>query len=144
MNILVLYNSRTGHTRATAEAIGRAARREHHQAIVKSVVEVGPQDVAEADTLFIGTWVQGLIIFGVRPAGADMWVSTLPSLDDKPVATFCTYAFNPRGSLNKLGALLSARGALIIAQRAFHRTRNEEGVDEFFNHVLDMVEAKAA
>jgi flavodoxin len=140
MNVLVLYQSRSGHTRNAAEAIAQAARDLNHEVIIKAVIEVRKADVENADVLFVGTWVQGFILFGVRPAGAELWVSALPSLQGKPVGVFCTYAFHPRGSLQALGALLARRGAAIVGERAFHRSRPGDGAAAFVQRVLQSAE----
>lgn len=140
MNVLVLYQSRNGHTRSAAEVVAQAARNLNHNVNVKSVIEVRQADVEQADALFVGTWVQGLILFGVRPAGAELWVPALPSLEGKPVGIFCTYAFNPRSSLPALGAMLAARGATIVGQRAFHRSRPGDGAESFVRDVLQSAE----
>lgn len=136
MQVLVLYNSRNGHTRAAADAIAQTARQNGHDALVKSVIEARKTDVEQADMLFIGTWVQGMILFGVRPAGAELWVPALPALAGKPVGIFCTYAFNPRGSLSLLGRLLAERGARVIGQQAFQRRHVSEGIGPFAERVL--------
>lgn len=136
MKALVLYQSRGGRTRQAAEAIAQAARGQNHEVTIKSVIEVREADVSGADLLFIGTWVQGFILFGVKPAGADSWVPALPPLQGKPAGVFCTYAFNPRSSLKKLGDLLAARGAVIVGQKAFHRSRPSEGAENFVQSVL--------
>ncbi len=136
MRVLVLYQSRDGHTRDAAQAIAQAARDLNHTVTLKSVIEAQKADVDNADLLFVGTWVHGLILFGVRPAGAELWVPALPSLAGKPVGIFCTYAFNPRGSLRMLGEMLAARGATIVGQQAFHRSRTREGVPAFVEGVL--------
>ncbi len=144
MNVLVLYQSRNGHTRQAAETLAQAARDLNHKVTIKSVIEVRPADVEAADTLFIGTWVQGFILFGVKPAGAELWVPSLPSLAGKPVGIFCTYAFNPRGSLRKLGALLETRGGRVKGERAFHRRRPAEGAKVFVQSVLQQAERALA
>lgn len=136
MNILVLYQSRGGHTRQAAEAIAAAARQLGHAVTVKSVIEVRPADVEAADVLFVGTWVQGFILFGVKPAGADLWARALPSLAGKPVGVFCTYAVHPRSSLRALSTLLEARGARVLGQRAFHRRRPTAGAEPFVRNIL--------
>jgi len=140
MNVLVLYQSRSGHTRTAAEAIAQAARDLNHEVNVKSVIEVRKADVEQADALFVGAWVQGFILFGVKPAGAELWVPTLPSLEGKPVGVFCTYAFHPRGSLRALGAMLAARGAAVVGERAFHRSRPRAGAAPFVQSVLQAAE----
>ena len=144
MNVLVLYHSRSGHTREAAEAIGDAARKLQHDVHVKSVIEVSKSDVQNADILFAGTWVHGMILFGVKPAGAELWVPALPALTGKQVGIFCTYAFNPRGSLRALGSMLEARGATILGQRAFHRSRPADGVASFVQNVLQAAKPVAA
>ncbi len=140
MNILILYQSRHGHTRQTAEAIAQAVRELKHHVTLKSVIEVRQADVENADALFIGTWVHGLILFGVRPAGAELWVPSLHSLAGKPVGIFCTYAFNPRGSLQTLASMLEARGATIVGQRAFQRRRPTDFLGAFVETVLKAAE----
>lgn len=144
MNILVLYQSRKGHTRSTAEAVAQAVRAQNHNVTIKSVIEIRPADVETADALFIGTWTQGFILFGVKPAGAELWVPSLPSLAGKSVGIFCTYAFNPRGSLPALARMLEARGATVVGQRAFHRNRPAEGVESFVKEVLRSAEQATA
>ena len=137
MNILVLYQSRSGHTRRAAESIAQAARDLTQTVHVKSVIEVGIADIENADMLFVGTWVQGLILFGVKPAGAELWVPILPPLEGKPTGVFCTYAFNPRSSLRALSDLLAARGATILGQHAFHRSKPGDGARQFVQSVLE-------
>src|SRR5258706_6191219 len=51
MNVLVLYQSRSGHTRDAAEAIAQAARDLNYEAVVKSVIEVRKADIENADVL---------------------------------------------------------------------------------------------
>jgi flavodoxin len=142
MNVLILYNSRSGHTRSTAEAIVAAAHDQHHNVKIKSVIEVRKSDIEAADVIFVGTWIQGFILFGVKPAGAGLWVRALPNFMGKPVGIFCTYAFNPHNSLQMLGKLLEAQGAVIAGQRAFHRSHPNEGAAEFVQTILGAVASR--
>lgn len=144
MKVLVLYQSRGGHTRQAAEAITTAMRGMNADVKIKSVIEVSPADVAWADLLFVGTWVHGLILFGVRPAGADLWAPSLPSLAGKPVGVFCTYRFNPRSSLDKLSELLVARGATVVGQHAFHNSEPGRGAENFVRDVVWAVDRTRA
>lgn len=136
MNVLVLYYSRRGHTRKAADGIAQAARDLSHEVVIKSVAEIQKVDIERSDVLFVGTWVHGLILFGVRPAGAEMWVPALPSLEGKRVGVFCTYAFHPHSSLQMLGGMLTARGANVVGQYAFHRSNPQRGVDALVRSVL--------
>ena len=140
MNVLVIYNSRTGNTQQAAEAIAQAVRDQNHLVTVKSVSQIQKADVENAEVLFVGTWVQGLILFRVRPAGAELWVPTLPSLAGKPVGIFCTYAFHPRGSLDALGRMLEEKGATIMGQHAFHQRNPDNGAAEFAQRILQSAE----
>jgi len=136
MKALILYHSRAGHTRRAAEAVAGAVRAARHSAVVKSVIEVGPADIAQADVLFVGVWVQGYILLGVKPAGAALWAPALPPLAGKPIGVFCTYLFSPQGSLRQLSALLEARGGRVVAQRAFRRTNPGAGAEQFARQAL--------
>jgi len=142
MKILVLFNSRGGNTHYVAETIAQASREHNHDVKIKSIVEVQSNDIEQADMLFIGTWVQGFILFGVKPADATLWVPSLPFLAGKPIAIFCTYAFNPRDSLKKLGTLLETQGAQIISQQAFHRNCTFDDVKLFVENVNNAVHIK--
>jgi flavodoxin len=144
MHVLVIYHSRSGHTRDAAEAIARAARERSCDVAVKSAAEVRQVDIEKADMLFVGTWVHGMILFGVRPAGAEQWIPSLPPFNGKPVGVFCTYAFHPRGSLKALSELLEARGAIICTQRAFYRSRPGDGAEELVRSMLWSVQALTA
>jgi len=137
MKAMIAYESLTGHTRQAAEAIASAVRELGGEAVVKPVAEIRDSDIQEADALFLGTWVHGLIFFGVRPAGAMTWVPALPPLAGKPVGVYCTYAFNPRGALRALSAMLEARGAVVKGEHAFHRARPGEGAALFVGSVLE-------
>ena len=137
MQVLVIYQSRNGHTRAAAEAVASAARERGCEVVVRSAAEVRKADVEQADALFVGTWVHGMILFGVRPAGVDQWVPTLPPLNGKPVGVFCTYAFHPHASLKTMGAMIETRGGSLRGQRAFHRRRPGDGADLFVQNVLN-------
>lgn len=144
MRVLILFNSQKGHTQAAAEAMAQAARSLGHTVTIKGVSQTHASDVEGADVLLIGTWVQGFILFGVKPAHATLWVPALPPLQGKPVAIFCTYMFNPRGSLKTLGALLEGRGATLVARQAFQRSRAVQGAEMFVAQVLQLVEPQAS
>jgi flavodoxin len=136
MKALIAYESQTGHTRQAAEAIATAVRSLQGEAVIKKLWDVKAADVAAADVLFVGTWVKGHFFFNVAPARAQELIPNLPPLDGKPVGVFCTYLFNPRGSLKTLGAMLEALGAMVVGERAFRRSRTSEGVEAFVRGVL--------
>ena len=143
MNVLVTYVSLRGHTRQAAEAIATAARAQGSDVVVRPIRDLQVSDVEQADVLFVGTWLRGWILFGVRPAGAKRLLAALPSLSGKRVGIFCTYAVSPRGALRELRRLLEARGATVQAERAFQRDRPGEAVAPFVRTVVETAGASS-
>ncbi len=143
MKVLFLFNSQKGHTQAAAEAMAETARSLGHDTTIRAVSQTRASDVEQADLVLIGTWVQGFILFGVKPAHATLWIPSLPPLHGKPVAIFCTYLFHPHSSLKTLAAMLETRGATIVGQAAFRRNRAVEGAGPFVQQALQAVEQRA-
>ena len=138
MKAVVLYESMTGNTRRVAELIGGALAAEGDDVSVRPVTDIDYHELAVADVAFIGTWVDGLVLFGQRPGRAAR-LRKLPVLDRKPVAVFCTYAINAGNALNKTAALLQSKGAVIVGGHQFRRDRLERGVVEFVRDVRERV-----
>jgi menaquinone-dependent protoporphyrinogen IX oxidase len=134
MKAVVLYESMTGNTRRAAELIGGALAAVGDDVAVHAVTDFDFHELAVADVVFVGTWVDGLVLFGQRPGRAGR-LRKLPVLDRKPVAVFCTYAINPGHALDKTAEILEAKGALIVGGRQFRRDRLEQGVVEFVDEV---------
>jgi menaquinone-dependent protoporphyrinogen IX oxidase len=134
MKAVVLYESMTGNTRRAAELIGGALAAAGDEVAVRSVTNFDFHELAVADVVFVGTWVDGLVMFGQRPGRAGR-LRKLPVLDRKPVAVFCTYAINAGKALDKTVAILESKGALIPGRRQFRRDRLEEGIVEFVDEV---------
>ena len=138
MKAVVLYESMTGNTRRAAELIAGSAAAAGDDVSLFSVTGFDFQQLAVADVVYVGTWVDGLVLFGQRPGRAGrLW--KLPVLDRKPVGVFCTYAINAGKALDKTAAILEAKGATIVGGRQFRRDRLEAGVDEFVDHVRGRV-----
>ena len=105
MNVVVLYESMTGNTQRAAELIGGAAKVAGCDVSVRSVRAPDYHELARADLVFLGTWVDGLIIVGHRPGGGRA-LREMPVLDHKQVAIFMTYAVHAGGALEKFGRLV--------------------------------------
>ena len=142
MKAVVLFESMTGNTKRAAELIGGSAVEAGDEVTVRNVTDIDFHELATADMVFVGTWVDGLVLFGQRPGRAGrLW--KLPVLDRKPVGVFCTYAINAGRALDKTAAILEAKGARIVGGRQFRRDRLDEGVDEFVDHVRAQVSSSA-
>ncbi|MCS7233036.1 MAG: NAD(P)H-dependent oxidoreductase [Synergistetes bacterium] len=53
--ILVVYHSRTGNTKAMAEAVAEGVRNEGVEVTLKNVIEASPEDMLNHDGIIIGT-----------------------------------------------------------------------------------------
>ena len=135
MNVVVIHQSRTGNTRRAAELIGGAAALAGATVAVRPVTNIDYKELAEADLVFVGTWVDGLILFGHRPGDTGK-VRQIPKLWDKKVAAFMTHAVNPGNAADKFSALLEGHGAKVVAARSLNRRRLEDEAPAFATEVL--------
>ena len=138
MNVVVIHQSRTGNTRRAAELIGGAVEAAGNTVAVRPVTNIDFKELADADLIFIGTWVDGLILFGQRPGEAGK-VRSLPRLWNKRVVAFMTHAVNPGNAADKLADLLEGHGADVIAARSLNRRRLDEEAPAFAAEVLAAV-----
>ena len=110
--------------------IGGAVEAAGSSAVVRSVSNLDYKELAQADLVFVGTWVDGLILFGHRP-GDLARVREIPPLWDKQVAAFTTHAINPGDAADKLAAVLVERGARVLDARSLQGRQLEEEVPAF-------------
>ncbi|HAZ55626.1 MAG TPA: hypothetical protein DCY78_00145, partial [Acidimicrobiaceae bacterium] len=136
----VIHQSRTGNTRRAAELIGGAVAATGATVAVRPVGNLDYAELALADLVFVGTWVDGLVLFGHRPGDAGK-ISQIPPLWDKKVVAFMTHALNPGNAADKLAALLSGNGAEVVAARSLNRRRLEVEAPAFVAEVLAAVGA---
>ena len=138
--MVVIHQSRTGNTRRAAELIGGAVAATGATVAVRPVGNLDYAELALADLVFVGTWVDGLVLFGHRPGDARK-ISQIPPLWDKKVIAFMTHALNPGNAADKLAALLSGNGAEVVAARSLNRRRLEVEAPAFVAEVLAAVGA---
>ncbi len=140
MKAVVIFESRTGNTRRAAEMIGGELRQAGYEVAVRPVHGLKLSEIAEADLLAVGTWVDGLVLFGHRPGGTAK-LMTLPSLHHKPVAAFATYKWYPGNCIDQIADLLAYKGAEVIHRQAFNKKELDVLVPEFVDSVLAAVGA---
>ena len=138
--MVVIHQSRTGNTRRAAELIGGAVAATGATVAVRPVGNLDYAELALADLVFVGTWVDGLVLFGHRPGDAGK-ISQIPPLWDKKVVAFMTHALNPGNAADKLAGLLSGNGAEVVAARSLNRRRLEVEAPAFVAEVLAAVGA---
>lgn len=118
--VLVCYESEGGRTRAAAESIADECFASGFDVAVSSIDVVGARELAAADALIIGTWVEGLVLARVRPARAmRAWLAALPNLAGRRVGLFCTYGVNPRATLDEMARVVTAKGGIVVDRQAF-------------------------
>ena len=118
--VLVCYESAGGKTAQAAQAVADGLMSRGASVRVLPIAKVGAEQLAAADMVVVGTWVEGFVVAGVRPARAmGSWLAGLPQLGGRPVATFCTYGVAPRRALTLMRRALAAKGAVVVAQAAF-------------------------
>jgi flavodoxin len=142
MRVLVLYQSRRGFTMRVAHAIRDEVRRRGHLATCTPFDGADAGTLAAADALIVGTWIEGTIVFRVRPADdAVRAVHRLPDLGRRPVAVFCTFDVSPFDAMDRFAGRLAARGGRVVAAghfKRYHRRKERRlaSVPAFVEHVL--------
>jgi flavorubredoxin len=140
MKAVVIYESLTGNTRKAAGFIGAQLERRGVEATVASITAVPYQALAEADLVIVGSWTDGLVLFGQRP-GRSGRLKKLPYISGKRCAVFCTYAIDAGGVLDKMVALMEDRGAEVIGGMTIRRDDLAGGSKDFVERVLEVVKA---
>ncbi|MGH9213941.1 MAG: flavodoxin family protein [Acidimicrobiales bacterium] len=132
---VVIYESLTGNTARLAELIGTAARGIGAEVSVFSIDGIGLKELAAADLVFLGTWVDGLVLFAHRP-GRQQKLRRMPVIDGKRVALFMSYAIHPGKALDRFASVAEERGGTVVARQLFRRDRLSAGVDDFVEVAL--------
>ena len=138
MRAVVIYESLTGNTARAAELIADSARVDGVDVSVFPIDAIGLKELADADVVFLGTWVDGLILFGHRP-GRKGKLRRMPVIDGKRTALFMTYAVHPGKALERFARVAEERGAVVVSRQLFRRDRLEVGVDDFVQVTLAAV-----
>lgn len=137
---MVIFESLTGKTRTTAELIGKALADKGVVTTVCNITDIDHRELALADVVVVGSWVDGLILFGQKPGRAAR-LRDLPAIDGKKTVVYCTYAVNPGQTVDKMKAILAERGADVVGGLAIKRSQLEKGAGEVAAMALSAGEA---
>jgi Flavodoxin domain len=137
---VVIYESLTGNTARAARLIGEAVAAEGVDVSIYPITDIGLKQLAAADIVFVGTWVDGLVLFGHRPGRAGR-IRQMPVIDGKRVAAFMTYAIHAGRALDRFADVLAERGADVVARTLLRRDRLEAGLNGFVQDALATVPA---
>jgi len=117
MQIAIVYDSSTGTTAKAAESMGATFRQHGHVCQVIDVRTAKPADVAPADLICIGSWVQGYFIIRQHPTSRTMaFIKQLGDLSGKRAVVFCTYKIAAGSTLRTMAQALEAGGATVVGQ----------------------------
>jgi hypothetical protein len=136
----VIYESLTGNTARAARLLAEHVEAAGADVSVFPIDDIGLKELAEADVVFLGTWVDGLILVGHRPGRAGK-LRRLPVIDGKRAALFMTYAVHAGRALDRFRTVVEERGATVVAGQLFRRDRVEVGMDDFVQNTLAAVPA---
>jgi flavorubredoxin len=140
MRAVVIYESMTGNTARAARLIADEVAAQGVETSLYNIADIGLKDLAEADIVFVGTWVDGLVLFGHRPGRAGR-IRAMPVVDGKRVAAFMTYAVHAGKALERFKRVLEERGATVVSATLLRRDRIDQGVASFVASSLDTVPA---
>lgn len=139
-NAVVIYETLTGNTRKAGERIAAELRAAGVSANACPVVDIDYPALATADVVIIGTWTDGMVLFGQKPGRAGRLWTNIPALDRKKTALYCTYAVAPGATLHKLEALVTDHnGADVIGGLAIRRNKIESGAATFAEQLMGLI-----
>ena len=141
MKAIVLYESLTGKTARTAHLIAQhLLAADVTVTAVNNVTDINLQALSDADTVIVGTWVDGLLFVGQKP-GRQGRLWGLPALAGKRALVFITYAIDPGKTLDKLTRIVESRGAEVLGGLQIRRDDLEGGARDFVQRLLAAVPA---
>lgn len=146
MNVVVVYESKTGTTRRAALAMGDELFARGIRCTTYPAAGVDPVAVVAADLLVVGTWTDGLFAVGQRPGGKKRLARVLANLagpdgtalNGKKCAVYCTYAVTPGGTLRKLEDMVAGVGGDVVAGLAMRRDTLDDGAQRLVGAIADL------
>lgn len=137
---VVIYESLTGNTARAARLVADEVAAHGVEVSIFPITDIGLKELAAADVVFVGTWVDGLVLFGHRPGRAGR-IRSMPVIDGKRVAAFMTYAVHAGKALDRFETVLAERGATVVAKVLLRRDRLDAGVGDLVSAALATVPA---
>lgn len=138
MKAVVIHESLTGNTERAAVRIAELLVEGGYEAVACSTTKVDYQALADADLVVVGSWTDGLFLFGQKPARSGR-LAKLPYMTGKRCAVFCTYAIETGRTLEKLTDIMASRGADVVGGYAIKRSSIDEGAQEFVDRLLGVL-----
>ena len=143
MRAIVIYESLTGNTREAGQLIAAELNASGIEAVHSPITAIDLQALSDADLVIVGSWTDGLFFFGQRPGRAGR-LASMPVIDGKKAAVYCTYAIDSGKTLPKLADIVTRRGGDVIGGVAIKRNAMEEGAVDFVDRLLGALDAPTA
>lgn len=143
MKATVVYESLTGNTKLAGQLIAEQLTAAGIEAVACPITQVDLQSLSESDLVVVGSWTDGLFVFGQKPGRAGR-LAKLPVIDGKKAAVYCTYALHSGKTLPKLSRLVAQRGGEVIGGYAIKRNDLEGGAAEFVDRLLAALDSTSA
>jgi hypothetical protein len=140
VNAVVISESLTGNTRRAASMIAAELVAQGVAAVACPITAIDYQALSTADLVIVGTWTDGVVLFGQRPGRAHR-LRSMPSIAGKRAVVYCTYAVDPGRTLDKLSDIVRERGGDVIGGMAIRRDKLAAGARELVDRLLSAVEA---
>ena len=117
MNVAIVFDSKTGTTKAAAEKMAEMVRAAGHECTVAAVQDADPAAVRAADAVCVGSWCKGFFFVFQHATKETMeFIDRLGNLDGAPAAVFCTYTTAVGQMLSKMAGQLRNRGGAVTGQ----------------------------
>lgn len=140
-NAAVIYESLTGNTARAGQMIADELTRYGIETTASPINAVDLEALSKAQLVIVGSWVDGLFLFGQKP-GRDWRLKKLPVIDDKLAAVYCTFAIEQGKTLTKLDRIVTGRGGDVIGGYAIKRSDLAGGVEEFVGRLLSALDGQ--
>jgi flavodoxin len=137
VKIAIVYDSRTGTTKAAAEEMAQMATAAGNEVSVVPVQEASAAAVSAAEAVCVGSWTEGLFFILQHATKATMeFIDTL-DVAGKPASVFCTYKTSPGKMLDKMADALEARGARVSAKLRSRGPQAPEGFKDWLDSLRE-------
>jgi flavodoxin len=110
----IIYQSKSGTTRAFAEGLADFFTSRGLEASALSIAEAQPQDLADAEYVMLGCWTSGHFLLFQHPD--ESWTAFargLPPLQARKIGLFTTYKIATGGMFKQMAACLGDKSSQV-------------------------------
>jgi len=135
---VVIYESLTGNTARAGELIAGGLRDRGADAAAFNITQIDHAALSRADLVVVGSWTDGVFVFGQRPGRAGR-LKSMPTITGKQAAVYCTYALAPGKTLAKMQSIVESRGGDVIGGMTIRRDQLEQRSADFVERLAAAV-----